>query len=439
MRLVYCHTRLMAKLSFQTIADGRAMLKSCHTRRFTIIFCLNLKQERCMSKTKIIKNRRIQSIETVPGQVNFIPVDAATVAVRLTGNWNRDAAIKPAEQVIADLNTIENLKFVLLQAHDLAGWDSRLPAYLLKIIDYCRTRHIEVDASGLPEGVQALLKLARAVPERAGARRAAQEKSTLAEIGKTVLNGLKDAKGLFAFIGETLLAFTALIRGKARFRTIDIFLCIQDAGPSALPIVTLISLLVGLILAFVGAVQLALFGAQIYIADLVGLGTVREMGALMTAVIMSGRTGAAYAAQLGTMNVNSEIDALKTMGISPMEFLVLPRMLALILMMPLLCLYADLMGILGGAMVTISAFDVSLIQYYNEAQKAVDLTDFGIGLFKSLVFAVLIATAGCMRGMQCGRSASAVGDAATAAVVNSIVYIVIADSVITLICDRLGI
>jgi phospholipid/cholesterol/gamma-HCH transport system permease protein len=381
----------------------------------------------------------VSAAGTASGQVSFTPAGAATVAVCLTGNWNREAAIQPAEQVIADLNAIKNLKFVLLQAHDLAEWDSRLPSYLLKIIDYCQSRQIEVDTSGLPEGVQALLKLARAVPERTGARRTTQPKSALATIGKVVLNGLKDAKGLLAFIGETILAFISLVRGKARFRTVDIFLCIQDAGPSALPIVTLISLLVGLILAFVGAVQLAMFGAQIYIADLVGLGTVREMGALMTAVIMSGRTGAAYAAQLGTMNVNSEIDALKTMGISPMEFLVLPRMLGLVLMMPLLCLYADLMGMLGGALVTISAFDVSLIQYYNETQKAVHLADFSIGLFKSLVFAVLIATAGCMRGMQCGRSASAVGDAATAAVVNSIVYIVIADSVITLICDRLGI
>jgi phospholipid/cholesterol/gamma-HCH transport system permease protein len=381
----------------------------------------------------------VSAAGTASGQVSFTPAGAATVAVCLTGNWNREAAIQPAEQVIADLNAIKNLKFVLLQAHDLAEWDSRLPSYLLKIIDYCQSRQIEVDMSKLPEGVQALLKLARAVPERTGARRTTQQKSALATIGKVVLNGLKDAKGLLAFIGETILAFISLVRGKARFRTVDIFLCIQDAGPSALPIVTLISLLVGLILAFVGAVQLAMFGAQIYIADLVGLGTVREMGALMTAVIMSGRTGAAYAAQLGTMNVNSEIDALKTMGISPMEFLVLPRMLGLVLMMPLLCLYADLMGMLGGALVTISAFDVSLIQYYNETQKAVHLADFSIGLFKSLVFAVLIATAGCMRGMQCGRSASAVGDAATAAVVNSIVYIVIADSVITLICDRLGI
>jgi phospholipid/cholesterol/gamma-HCH transport system permease protein len=154
---------------------------------------------------------------------------------------------------------------------------------------------------------------------------------------------------------------------------------------------------------------------------------------------MSGRTGAAYAAQLGTMNVNSEIDALRTMGISPMEFLVLPRMLALILMMPLLCLYSDLVGILGGALVTVSAFDVSLIQYYNETRRAVDLIDLSIGLVKGLVFAALIAMAGCMRGMQCGRSASAVGDAATAAVVNSIVYVVVADSLITLICNRLGI
>lgn len=376
---------------------------------------------------------------TVSGQVNFIRINDSTAAIQLSGNWGHGSAIVQAEQLLADLDGSKNLGHVLLQTHELGSWDSRLPAYLLKIIDYCQSHHIDVDASGLPEGVQALLKLARAVPERAGARRTAQKKSTLAEVGKAVLRGFKDAKGLIAFIGETVLASLTLIRGKARFRVVDLFLCIQDAGPSALPIVTLISLLVGLILAFVGAVQLALFGAQIYIADLVGLGTVREMGALMTAVIMSGRTGAAYAAQLGTMNVNSEIDALRTMGISPMEFLVMPRMLALILMMPLLCLYSDLMGILGGAMVTVSAFDVSLIQYYNETQKAVDLTDFSIGLFKSLVFATLIATAGCMRGMQCGRSASAVGDAATAAVVNSIVYIVVADSVITLICDRLGI
>lgn len=377
--------------------------------------------------------------QDLSGEVELVRLDEAALLIRLKGHWVQGARIKPAEALLESLKSFGFFSRIRLNADELGQWDSRLPTYLLKILDECRANAVEADVSGLPPGVQGLLRLARAVPERAGARRSAQKPPMLAQLGKAVLNALADVRGLIGFIGETVLASVAMLRGRARFRLHDLMLCIQDAGPGALAIVTLISLLVGLILAFVGAVQLAMFGAQIFIADLVGLGTVREMGALMTAVIMSGRTGAAYAAQLGTMNVNSEIDALKTMGISPMEFLVMPRMLALILMLPLLCLYADLMGILGGAMVTISAFDVSLVQYVNETRKSVHLPDFGIGLFKSLVFAVLIATAGCMRGMQCGRSASAVGDAATAAVVNSIVYIVVADSIITLICNRLGI
>ena len=359
-----------------------------------------------------------------------------TATLQITGVWVQGAAgAKPVGTVIAELSSRQRLCRVLLQTHDLTEWDSRLPAYLVQIVDWCQQKGIPVDVSGLPEGVQGLLTLARAVPERSGARRSERGASMLAEVGKTVLHGLKDAKGLVYFIGEAILAVVAFLRGKARFRPVDLVLCIQDAGPSALPIVTLISLLVGLILAFVGAVQLSMFGAQIYIADLVGLGTVREMGALMTAVIMSGRTGAAYAAQLGTMNVNSEIDALKTMGISPVEFLVLPRILALVLMMPLLALYADLMGIIGGALVTVSVFDVSLIQYYNETRRAVHLHDFGIGIGKSLVFAMLIAVAGCMRGMQCGRSASAVGLATTSAVVTGILYIIIADSVFAILLE----
>jgi phospholipid/cholesterol/gamma-HCH transport system permease protein len=201
----------------------------------------------------------------------------------------------------------------------------------------------------------------------------------------------------------------------------------------------MISLLVGLILAFVGAVQLALFGAELYIADLVALGMTREMGALMTAIIMSGRSGAAFAAQIGTMNVNMEISALKVMGFSPIDFLVAPRMIALILVMPFLGLYADLLGIAGGAMVGVTFFDIPLSQFVHRTTEAVRLTDFFIGLFKCSLCGVLIALAGCMRGVQCGRTASAVGDAATSAVVTSIVMIVVADSVVTLICNRLNI
>jgi len=227
--------------------------------------------------------------------------------------------------------------------------------------------------------------------------------------------------------------------GKARFRRSDLFLNLQECGAQALPIVSLISLLVGLILAFVGAIQLKMFGAQIYVASLVGIAMVRVMGAIMTGIIMAGRTGASFAAQLGTMQVNEEIDALQTMGFSAMEFLVLPRMLALFIMMPLLCLYADLMGILGGFVVGVGMLDLGVMEYFNQTKEAVGLTNLWIGLFHGAVFGVIIALAGCMRGIQCGRSASDVGDATTSAVVTSIVSIIVATAIITIVCNTLGI
>ncbi|NOQ63728.1 MAG: hypothetical protein GQ582_04385 [Methyloprofundus sp.] len=238
---------------------------------------------------------------------------------------------------------------------------------------------------------------------------------------------------VLTFVGEICLSFLRLLRGKACFRQRDLWLVMQECGPKALPIVTLISLLVGLILAFVGAMQLKVFGAQIYVANLVGLGMAREMGAMMTAIIMAGRTGAAFASQLGSMQVNEEIDALKTLGISPTDFLVLPRMLALILMLPLLCLYADLVGILGGLLVSVSLLDISALEYIEQTRSALSLNDFATGLIKSSVFGVLVVLSGCYNGMQCGRSSSSVGDAATAAVVSGIVSVVVADALLTVI------
>jgi phospholipid/cholesterol/gamma-HCH transport system permease protein len=175
------------------------------------------------------------------------------------------------------------------------------------------------------------------------------------------------------------------------------------------------------------------------VADLVGIAMAREMGALMTAIIMSGRTGAAFAAQLGTMQVSEEIDALTTFGLSSMDFLVLPRMIALILMMPLLCIYADLMGIIGGAVVGVGMLNLSVTQYINETVKGVALLDFGVGIFKSSVFGVLVAISGCMRGIQCGRSASAVGLAATSAMVTAIVFIIVTDGIFSVLTNALGI
>jgi phospholipid/cholesterol/gamma-HCH transport system permease protein len=242
-----------------------------------------------------------------------------------------------------------------------------------------------------------------------------------------------------AFVGQALVAFGKLLQGTARFRRSDLVLVIQECGAQALPIISLISFLVGLILAFIGAVQLQQFGAQIYIADLVGLGMARAMGAMMAAIIMAGRTGAAFAAQLGTMTVNEEIDALSTMGISPMEFLVLPRMLALMLMMPLLCLYANLMGILGGFVIGVGMLGLGSREYFNQTQAALDLTDFSVGLLNAVVYGVLVALAGCLRGMQCGQSASAVGEATTSAVVTALVWIIVATAILTIMYDVLGV
>jgi phospholipid/cholesterol/gamma-HCH transport system permease protein len=214
---------------------------------------------------------------------------------------------------------------------------------------------------------------------------------------------------------------------------------VQQAGAEALGIVTLISFLIGLILAFVGAAQLEQFGAAIYVADLVGVAMVRDVGALMTAIVMAGRSGAAYAAELGSMKVTQEIDALTTMGISPLEFLVIPRILALALMMPLLTIYADFMGILGGAFVGISMLDLSFTTYIQQTAGALSLHDLVGGLFKAAVYGILVALAGCLRGMQSGTSSSAVGVATTSAVVTSIVLIISACGAFAVIFYALGI
>ena len=258
-------------------------------------------------------------------------------------------------------------------------------------------------------------------------------------MGTHTVESLRSSREMLDFIGEAFVALARFLVGRAQFRRSDLILIIQESGAQALPIVSLISLLVGLILAFIGAVQLMMFGAQIYVANLVGIAMVRVMGAIMTGIIMSGRTGASFAAQLGTMQVNEEIDALKTLGVSPMEFLVLPRMLALVLMMPLLCLYADLMGVLGGLIVGVGMLDLSLTEYVQRTQVAIGLDDFLLGVFKGALFGVLVAISGCYYGMQCGRSASAVGLAATSAVVAAIVLIIASDGFLAVITNVIGI
>ena len=374
-----------------------------------------------------------------PCELSFDRPADDTLLVRLKGSWTIEQKLPDIGEVQSQVKSDAGVKQIAFDTRELTGWDSGLLSFLIKIINQHANGNIAVQKEGLPEGVRKLIDLAFAVPERKGARKEAVREPLLARIGASTISAGQASIDTLNFIGEAFLVFLKFFVGKARFQRSDLILTIQQCGAQAFPIVSLISLLVGLILAFIGAIQLMMFGAQIFVADLVAIAMVRVMGAVMVGIIMAGRTGAAFAAQIGTMQVNEEIDALQTLGISPMEFLVLPRMLALILMMPLLCIYADLMGIMGGFIVGVGMLDISSTQYINQTIKALNLYHFSIGLFHGLVFGVLVALAGCLRGIQCGRSASAVGQATTSAVVTSIVCIVLATAIITIVANILGI
>jgi phospholipid/cholesterol/gamma-HCH transport system permease protein len=226
---------------------------------------------------------------------------------------------------------------------------------------------------------------------------------------------------------------------RAQFRWADAVLVMEQTGPQALAIVAMINFLVGLILAFVGATELQKFGATIYVADLVGIATVREMGCIMTGIILCGRTGAAFAAQLATMKVNEELNALQTFGISTMEFLVLPRMIALMLMMPFLCIFADLISIAGGFVVSVGMLDVTPTLYISRTIHAIQLSSFLLGIVKGSFFGFLVAYTGCLCGMQSGYTAADVGEAATRAVVMGITAIIASDGVFAVLSNAMQI
>ncbi|NLD15628.1 MAG: MlaE family lipid ABC transporter permease subunit [Gammaproteobacteria bacterium] len=321
---------------------------------------------------------------------------------------------------------------------DVPAWDSSLLALLRRIGYLAEEAGIRLCWQGLPDGVEQLLQMASTPSVQVQAEQKAPE-GRITQLGLASLRMLASLGRTCSFIGAVSLALLAAITGKARMRASDFWLAVQQNGPGALPIVALIAVLVGLILAFVGAVQLEAFGAQIYIANMVAIGMTREMGALMTAVIMAGRTGAAYAAELGSMQANEEIDALQTFGFPPLEFLVVPRVLALLVSMPILTCFADALGMMGGFVIGWGMYDISPTQYISQSLVMISTTDFFIGLFKSLIFALLIGMIGCYYGLNSGRNAQAVGQATTNAVVSIIVALVVSDAMITVICTRLGI
>ena len=371
--------------------------------------------------------------------LSFSEGEQGSLAISLAGDWLLNSDLPAPESVLDRLSQTPKPTSVTFETELLGDWNTGLVKALIAIVQTARANGVEIDDSGLPTGARRLVALAFAVEEREGARRVFKQKSFLEQVGESTLAGLASGRELLNFTGELVLSCGRFLRGKATFQRSDVIQYIQEAGAEAFPIVSLICFLIGMIYAFVGVMQLQMFGAGIYTADLVALAMIREMSAIMTGIIMAGRTGAAYAAQIGTMKVNEEVDALTTLGMNPIDFLVTPRVFALIVMMPLLTLYASLMGIIGGALVGVSMLDVSLLQYALQTLEAIDLSSLFGGLFKSIVYGILIALAGCQQGMACGNSALAVGQCTTKAVVMGIVLIVISASILTVIYINLGI
>ncbi|HSC81900.1 MAG TPA: ABC transporter permease [Chitinolyticbacter sp.] len=259
----------------------------------------------------------------------------------------------------------------------------------------------------------------------------------LAAIGHFAAGWWRETRDVIGFIGEATVSSWAILRRPRELRLGETLRVAASAGADALPIVSLIAFLLGVILAFQSAIPMRQFGAELFVANLVGLSLVRELAPLMTAVLLAGRTGAAFAAEIGTMKVNQEIDALTTMGLDPMRFLVLPRLIAVALTAPLLTLYAELVGMFGAALV-LTGFDIPLATSASQIQGFVNLSDFLTGLGKAFVFGLGIATIGCLRGLRTGSGARAVGASATSADVQGIVMLVVADGLFAVAFYYLG-
>jgi len=373
-----------------------------------------------------------------PARLTVRRTEPGRLVVEIAGDWLERSGLPDVSAVEKELAG-SPVKALEVDAQGLGRWDSALMVRILALNDLCTKGKVEFRTKTLPGGLAKLIALSQAVPEKTDAARKVAQASFLQRVGESGLGVWAGGAVMLSFMGESVLAFLKLLRGRAQFRWSDTLLVMQECGPEALGIVALINFLIGLILAFVGATELARFGASIYTADLVAVASVREMGCIMTGIILCGRTGAAFAAQLGTMKVNQEIEAFQTFGISPVEFLVLPRMLALILMMPLLCIFADLIAIAGGFLVSTLMLDVAPQVYLARTVESISLAGFLLGIFKGSFFGVIIALTGCLRGMQCGTNAAAVGLATTSAVVTGITWIIASDGIFAVICSALHI
>ena len=359
--------------------------------------------------------------------IQFI-LEGDCVICLLRGEWSidNDSGSRVRKVWSAFLSENPSINHYIYKLHSEIKWDSTLVSFLHK----CRKDLGEINKTltfeKLPMGLFQLLELSKPTIIE---QKQNEFSLSLELIDETINYFRKAVISVFEFFGEWILSVCRLLMGRSQARFSDFANSCRACGAAALPIVTLISFLTGLTMAFVGSVQLEKFNAKIYVADLVCLAMVREMGALMVAIIMAGRTGASFAAEIGSMKLNEEIDSLRTFGISPMEFLIIPRTLALLLMIPLLTIYADVVGILGGLVVGTVVMDFSVIHYFEQTQVALQsMWEVYSGLLKSVIFGLIIGLVGCYKGMHSGNDSSSLGRAVTASVVVAVTIIVVVDA-----------
>ncbi|MBK1879141.1 MlaE family ABC transporter permease [Pelagicoccus mobilis] len=371
-----------------------------------------------------------------PDRQEWLSYQTGNLVVQLGEGWSEADQLPSRERSYKEkLSKCSEGDVVAFKGEGVRG---DRPLQLATLLDWVRLAEAEglvVDFDGLSPQAVSLMRLALAAPKKE--KEVESDQDVFERIGRLFMARQGEKRQVYEFTGELMRSLVRLVMGKARFRGRDFWMCLEDCGVKALPIVALISTMVGVILGFVGGTQLQAFGSTIYMVDLVGVAVAWELGCLMTGVIMSGRTGAAFAAQLGSMKVNQEIDALDTLGLSTMEYLVVPRALALILMMPLLTLFADFFGCLGGFIVALQ-FDISPVEYWVELTGTLDLRGILRGIIKSFFFGIIVAGTGCYYGMFSGRSSSAVGTAATKAVVSGISWVIVCDAMFAFVFQVVG-
>lgn len=379
-----------------------------------------------------------QAKSSASPQCTLTSASDGSLAVKLSGPWKMTSGVPDPDSVLDALRDQPPHRLTFDTA-EMSDWDSALLTFLLPVAREAAAHEVALDRAGLPEGARKLIDLALSDARKSEPQETPSAESELTRLARWAEKVAVETIGELSFLGDVAQGLGRWVRGKACLRMRDFTLQLQECGVEALPIVLLIGFLVGAIIGFVGATVLATYGATIYTANMVAIAIVRELGALMTAIILSGRTGAAFAANLGTMRTNQEIDALQTVGLNPVDFLVLPRFLALCLMIPLLTAFANIAGIAGGMLVTTTMPNVTLAAYANATLSSLTPTLLFIGLGKSVLFGAIIALVGCRRGLECGQSAAAVGLATTSAVVVSITLIIAIDGLLAVVFNAVGI